>query len=334
MSTKARPTKKKSTKTRSTKKTTTKKKPTTAKKAATAKTKAKKKVKIKRRTGVASSISSKGFHNLVYQEWGEPKDHCDYEDIAPVMCLHGLTRNSRDFDMLAKELSVNRRVICPDTVGRGYSDWLRTHEDYSLPQYNLDVAVVAARTNLLRYDIVGTSLGGLMGIILASMDRSPVRRLVVNDIAPEIPMVALQRLSHYLGENPLLASMDEVEAYIREKYAPIKPMTKANWKAMAKHSSIKTEEGYRLSYDPSIAENYNRYWLLMYFNIWDYWENITCPVLVCRGTESDFLTEALKERMQRELPHVEFIEFEGVGHTPSLNSKAQINPIKEWLDKD
>ena len=313
-----------------TRKKVTKKKVASVKKTTTAKTKP----RIKPRTGVASSISSKGFHNLVYQEWGEPKELGEYEEIPPVMCLHGLTRNSRDFDTLAKDLSADRRVVCPDTVGRGYSDWLREHEDYNLPQYNLDVAVVAARANLLQYDIIGTSLGGLMGIILASMDRSPVRRLVVNDIAPEIPMVALQRLSHYLGENPLFDNLKDVEAYIREKYEPIKPMKKAHWKAMAKHSSFETDEGYRLAYDPSIAENYNRYWLLMYFNIWEYWENITCPVLVLRGTESDFLTEALKERMERELPHVEFIEFEGVGHTPSLNSKKQIDPIREWLDQD
>ena len=288
----------------------------------------------KPRVGVANSISSKGFHNLVYRAWGERKEPGEFEDTVPVMCLHGLTRNSRDFDELAKSLSVDRRVICPDTVGRGHSDWLRAHEDYNIPQYNLDVAVIAARTNLVQYDIVGTSLGGLMGIILASMDRSPIRRLVVNDIAPEIPMVALQRLSHYLGENPLFDTLKETEAYIREKYSPIKPMNNKHWKAMTKHSSFKTEEGYRLAYDPSISENYRRYWLLMYFNIWEYWEKITCPVLVCRGTESDFLTEALMERMERELPHVEFIEFEGVGHTPSLNSKAQINPIQKWLDKD
>jgi len=277
---------------------TTKKKTVSAKKATTVK----RKPQIKPRVGVASSISSKGFHNLVYQEWGDPKELGEYEEIPPVMC---------------KDLSADRRVVCPDTVGRGYSDWLREHEDYNLPQYNLDVAVVAARANLLQYDIIGTSLGGLMGIILASMDRSPVRRLVVNDIAPEIPMVALQRLSHYLGENPLFDNLKEVEAYIREKYEPIKPMKKAQWKAMAKHSSFETDEGYRLAYDPSISENYNRYWLLMYFNIWEYWENITCPVLVLRGTESDFLTEALKERMERELPHVEFLEFEG--------SQAEIN---------
>ncbi len=286
------------------------------------------------RIGVANSISSKGFHKLVYREWGESKKPGIEEASFPVMCIHGLTRNSRDFDELAQRFASSRRVICPDIVGRGHSDWLRTPEDYNLPQYNLDAAVIAAQAECVQYDIIGTSLGGLMGIILASMDRSPIRRLVINDIAPEVPMVALQRLSHYLGENPLFEDLAQVESYIRDKYAPFKPMTNANWEAMAEYSSFKTDQGYRLAYDPAIAENYQRYWLLMYFNVWNYWENITCPVLVCRGTESDFLTEPLMERMQRTLPHAEFIEFKGAGHTPSLNAKEQINPILEWLDKD
>ena len=121
---------------------------------------------------------------------------------------------------------------------------------------------------------------------------------------------------------------------MREKYAPIKPMTNKGWKKMAKHGVMRTNEGYRLAYDPTIAENYRRYWLLMYFNIWEYWESIQCPVLVLRGMESDFLTEALMARMQNTLPQAEFMEFEGVGHTLSLNAKSQINTILEWLDKE
>jgi pimeloyl-ACP methyl ester carboxylesterase len=302
-----------------------------------------KKVKVPKKTvkkvvgpriGVANSISSKGFHKLVYREWGEPKQPNVIEDSIPVMCLHGLTRNSRDFDELAQRFAPTRRVICPDTVGRGHSDWLRAHDDYNLPQYNLDVAVIAAKARAAQYDIIGTSLGGLMGMILASMDRSPIRRLVINDIAPEVPMVALQRLSQYLGENPLFENLQQVEDYIRSKYGSFKPMNNKNWSTMAEHSSFETDEGFRLSYDPAIAENYHRYWLLMHFNVWSFWESITCPVLVCRGTESDFLTESLMERMQRTLPHAEFIEFDGVGHTPTLNSKEQIDPIVKWLNKE
>ena len=282
----------------------------------------------------ADSISSKGFHTIAYRYWNSQLEANSDGIKTPVMCLHGLTRNSRDFDYLAKALSKNRRVICPDTVGRGNSDWLRDHEDYGLSQYNLDVAVVAADSGLDVYDIVGTSLGGLMGMILSGMDRSKIRRLVINDIAPEIPMWALQRLSKYLGENPLFNSLKAVEEYMREKYEPIKPMKNTHWKKMAKHGTMETSEGYRLAYDPSIAENYRRYWMLMYFNIWEFWEKIQCPVLVLRGGESDFLTEGLMNRMRDSLPHAEFLEFEGVGHTLSLNSKKQIKIIQDWLDAD
>ena len=281
-----------------------------------------------------NSISSKGFHTLAFRDWRCQQNVPLDQQKTPVICLHGLTRNSRDFDYLAEALSQDRHVICPDTVGRGNSDWLRSYEDYNLPQYNLDVAVIAASAGIQEYDIVGTSLGGLMGMILAGMDRTKIRRLVINDIAPEIPMWALQRLSKYLGENPLFQTLKEVEAYMRDKYAPIQPMSDKNLRKMAKHGVMQTEEGYRLAYDPTIAENYRRYWLLMYFNVWEYWESIQCPVLVLRGMESDFLTEQLMSRMQSTLPHAEFIEFEGVGHTPSLNAKKQIKPIIDWLDKD
>jgi len=284
----------------------------------------------------ANSISSKGFHTLAYRYWRNQlalSEDLEQEN-TPVVCLHGLTRNCRDFDSLAKTLSKDRTVICPDTAGRGNSDWLRSNEDYSLSQYNLDVAVVAADADLDVYDIVGTSLGGLMGMILSGMDRTKIRRLVINDIAPEIPMHALQRLGKYLGENPLFDSLKSAEKYMREKYEPIKPMQDTHWKKLAKHGTLKTSEGYRLAYDPSIAENYRRYWLLMYFNIWEYWENIQCPVLVLRGAESDFLTDDLVEKMKETLPHAEFLNFKGVGHTLSLNSRKQINIIKDWLDKE
>ena len=281
-----------------------------------------------------NSISSKGFHTLAYRYWSNQLGVEADDTKTSVMCLHGLTRNCRDFDYLAESLSEDRRVICPDTVGRGNSDWLRDHEDYSLSQYNLDVAVVAADSGLDVFDIVGTSLGGLMGMVLAGMDRTKIRRLVINDIAPEIPMWALQRLSKYLGENPLFDNLKDVEEYMQEKYAPIKPMKKKHWRNMAKHGTMKTNEGYRLAYDPTIAENYRRYWLLMYFNIWEFWEQIQCPVLVLRGAESDFLTEGLVNRMQDSLPHAQFMEFDGIGHTLSLNSKKQINIVRDFLDAE
>jgi pimeloyl-ACP methyl ester carboxylesterase len=174
-------------------------------------------------------------------------------------------------------------------------------------------------------------LGGLMGIVLAGVPNSPIRRLVINDIAPEVPMTALQRLAIYLGADRRFPDVAAVEAHLRETLAPFGPMTEADWRRMAETSAVATEGGYRLAYDPGIAHNFRRFWLPIHANLWRYWERISCPVLILRGTESDFLSPLLLERMVRRLPHAEVVEFEGVGHTPTLNAATQIEPLLHWL---
>jgi len=280
------------------------------------------------RQGSFRSISKQGYHTVAYQDWGpiNSKDN--------VFCLHGLTRNSHDFDNLAKVMSKKRRMICPDLIGRGNSEWLDSGDDYQIPQYNLDITVLASKIGCEEFDIIGTSLGGLMGIVMAGMKNTPVRRLIINDIAPEIPFSAFRRLTSYIGQNLLFADIAEVEAHLRDSLAPFGPMTDEDWATMAIYSSHESDGGYRLSYDPSIAKNYKRYWFLVYFNLWKYWNNIKCPVLILRGTESDFLTKPLLKRMKRRLPHADVIEFEGVGHTPTLNASMQIDPIIKWFDEN
>jgi pimeloyl-ACP methyl ester carboxylesterase len=280
------------------------------------------------RTGKVMCINSKSFHHIAYQDWG------DINSPETIFCLHGLTRNSHDFDALAKKLSETRRVICPDTAGRGESDWLPDHEDYQIQQYNMDFSVLAASTGLEKFDIIGTSLGGMMGMVLAAMKNSPVRRLIVNDIAPEVPHSAMARLGSYLHLDPFFNTLDEVEAHLRKTLAPFNPMTDEDWLHLAQTSSRPDEGGYRLAFDPDISNTYGRrYWYLMYFNLWKYWVRIRCPVLILRGKDSDFLTEHLLDRMVRKLPKCSVVEFENTGHTPTLNAPEQIDPIIQWLDK-
>ncbi len=279
------------------------------------------------REGFIRSITRKGYHRIAYRDWG------DEDNPDTVFCLHGLTRNSHDFDVIARRLSKTRRVICPDTVGRGKSEWLDHSYDYQLPQYNLDFTVLASTVGCQRFDLIGTSLGGLMGMTLAGMKNTPVRKLVINDIGPEVPYAALRRLTKYLGADPLFPSLNKLEQHLRSTLAPFAPMTDQDWKRMAATSSIETTEGYRLAFDPAISHNYRRYWYLVYLNLWRYWNRINCPVLILRGVESDFLTPSLLEKMLDRLPHADVIEFEGVGHTPTLNSPEQIEPVKAWLDQ-
>lgn len=281
--------------------------------------------KFELREDTVLSINKKGFHNIYYRDWGK-QTHKD-----TLFCLHGLTRNSHDFDHIAGLLSAKTRVICPDTAGRGKSDWLPSFHDYIIPQYNLDVALIAATIKCEKFDLLGTSLGGMMGMVLAAMQNTPVRRLIINDIAPEVSHEASVRLGRYLHQDPLFTSIDEAEVFFRETLAPFSPMQDADWRELTETSVLEIEGGYRLAYDPAISNSYNRY--RSFFDLWKYWSRITCPVLILRGTESDFLTEGLLGKMMDILPHAELVEFEGVGHTPTLRSPEQIDPILAWLDK-
>jgi len=279
------------------------------------------------RSGSVTCINSKGFHQIAYQDWG------DINNEETLYCVHGLTRNSHDFDALANKLSKNHRVICPDTVGRGHSDWLPDHDDYQIQQYNMDFTVLAAHIGKEPFDFLGTSLGGMMGMVLAAMPNSPIQRLIINDIAPEVPHTAMARLGDYLHLDPYFSSLDEVEARLRETLKPFAPMKDEDWQHLARTSSRKDGKGFRLAFDPDISNTYGRrYWYMMYFNLWKYWVRIQCPVLILRGMDSDFLTESLLDRMLSKLPHADVVEFANTGHTPTLNAAEQINPIQDWLE--
>jgi pimeloyl-ACP methyl ester carboxylesterase len=242
-----------------------------------------------------------------------------------------LTRNARDFDALAASLSATSRVICPDLAGRGDSDWLSDPADYNLLQYNMDTTVLSAKFGYETFDWVGTSLGGLMGMALAGIGNSPIRRLIVNDVAPEVPYSALRRITSYAGESLHFPDLATVELHLRTTLAPFGPMTDADWARMAKNSVLAAEGGFVMHHDPGIMQNFRRYGAFMHFSLWRYWDKIKCPVLILRGKDSDFLTESLLSKMLDRQPQAEAIEFDGVGHTPTLNAAEQIDPIVEWL---
>jgi len=276
----------------------------------------------------ARAINPKGFHQIAYHTWGEN------QAICPVMCVHGLTRHGGDFDPLARVLSKTRRVICPDLVGRGASDWLPDPTDYHLPQYNCDLTTVMAATGCSdQLDWVGTSLGGLCGIVMAGLPNSPIRRLVINDVAPEVPRPALRRVSDYLSHMPRFSDYHRAEMHLREVYSDFGPMTDADWQHMA-HTSfyLGDDQRYAPHFDPDIGVNFRKHWLLFNFKLWTYWQRITCPIFIIRGTASDFLTDSLLGRMLSEQPGTTVVNVDGVGHTPTLNNSGQIDPIVSWLN--
>ncbi len=272
-------------------------------------------------------LSMDGFHRLAYWEWG------DRNAERTVVCVHGLTRQARDFDMLARAL-VRRgcRVICPDLVGRGRSGWLRRPAGYTLLQYGADMNAVLARLEVDEVDWVGNSLGGLVGMILAAQPGTPIRRFVINDIGPLVPGAAMRRLGAYVNAPaPYFPDLAAAEDYFRTTLAPFGRLSAAQWRHVTVHS-LRAEAGggYRLHYDPGIAEAY-RPWRLGSVVMWDVWDRIRCPTLVLRGALSDLLLATTAAEMTRRGPGAELIEFADVGHLPPLMTRDQIGPVTRFL---
>jgi pimeloyl-ACP methyl ester carboxylesterase len=255
----------------------------------------------------------------------------------PVVCVHGLTRNARDFDTLARELvRRGRSVYCPDLAGRGRSDWLRDPMQYHLGQYAADLNNVVSRIGCEQVDWVGTSLGGLVGMTLAAQPGHPIRRLVMNDIGPFIPASALRRLGTYI-DTPLrrFDSVAAAESHFRTTLAPFGDLADAQWRHLTEHSVKPSADrpGVELRHDPAIARTY-RQWQYLNVDLWNTWRRIDCPVLVLRGADSDFLARTTVQRMAESGPRADAVEVQGCGHVPSLTRPDQMAPVLEFLDAD
>ncbi len=270
-------------------------------------------------------LSTHGFHRLHYLEWNGPADK------PTVVCVHGLTRNARDFDTLTAALCTDFRVICPDVAGRGQSDWLTNADDYSLAQYLVDMTALIARLDVERVDWIGTSMGGLIGMRLAAQPGTPIRRLILNDVGPYIAQPAMQRIAEYVGKDPRFADLREAEAYLRRVHAPFGHLSDDQWQHMAEHSTRRLENGgYRLHYDPAIGEIYKKK-PVEALDLWDIWDAIRCPVLVLRGANSDVLTAETAHEMMQRGPKAKVETFADVGHAPALLSADQVGPMWAWL---
>jgi pimeloyl-ACP methyl ester carboxylesterase len=242
-----------------------------------------------------------------------------------------------------------------DVAGRGESEWLKNKSYYTFATYQSDAAAMLARASAparrwfgkpaaARIDWVGTSMGGLIGMLLAARPGSPIRRLVLNDVGPLIPWSALLRMKGYITRGRTFSSMDEVEAYFRDVCASFGPLTDEQWKHLARHGARLAEDGsYELRYDPKIGDGLHGHVdpefplgpdVLRGIDLWSVWAKLEIPTLVLRGAESDVLRPATVEEMKRRKPAVEVVEFAGVGHAPALMSDDQIQVVKEFLLRD
>ena len=271
-------------------------------------------------------LGLKGFHHMAFVEWRDAEG----EGGIPTICVHGLTRNGRDFDGLAKALSKSGPVLCPDVVGRGKSDWLRDSSYYSVPYYAADISSLIARLGVEEVNYVGTSMGGMIGMAIASQPGSPIRRLVLNDIGPLVPKASLERIAGYVGHLQRFDSLKSLEQYLRTIHTPFGPLSDDQWAHMAEYSHRRTEDGgFTLSYDPGIAAPMQG--PINDVVLWPLYDQITCPTLVIRGESSDLLLPETTAEMAARGPRAEIYEVAGCGHAPALMAEDQIARIKAFL---
>lgn len=261
---------------------------------------------------------------LAYVDWGVRKRG------RVVVCAHGITRQGRDFDSLAQSLSSDFQAILIDVAGRGRSGWLADKTAYTFDTYLRHVHGLMDYRGISAMDWVGTSMGGVMGMLLAAEEDSPIKRLVLNDVGPFIPGAALAGIGDYIGANPRFPNLQAACDYLRKVHAGSGDLTEADWSEMTTHSVTREADGgYVLHYDPAIGDPFKQ--AVGDVDLWAVYDQIKCPVLVLRGAESEILTAETAREMTRRGAAAELVEIAGCGHAPALRDEEQIGIVHEWL---
>ncbi len=272
---------------------------------------------------------AKGLHRMAYWEWGDPTNP------RVLVCVHGLSRQGRDFDTLAAAMSGDYRVVCPDVVGRGQSDWLVDPMGYNIPAYVGDMVTLLARLDAETVHWVGTSMGGLIGLGLASLPGSPVRKLVLNDVGPVIEWASLQRIGSYLGQPAHWASEDEAADALLAISAGFGQHTRQQWLALTRPQLKPDGAGFKPHYDPAIAVPFKLITPELAkageAALWAGYDKVRCPTLLIRGAESDLLSEATAQAMTERGPKARLVTLPGVGHAPTLVQSMQVSLVREFL---
>jgi pimeloyl-ACP methyl ester carboxylesterase len=270
--------------------------------------------------------SPAGLHRMAYTEWG------GRDNPRVLICVHGLSRNGRDFDALAGALAGDYRIVCPDVVGRGLSDWLRDPAGYTIAQYVADMLVLIARLDVDAVHWLGTSMGGLIGMVLASLPGTPVERLALNDVGPVLAAESIRRIADYLGKAPKFASLADAESYIRAVSAPFGALSDTQWRELTV-SSVRPAEGggLEMRYDPAIAGTFRSATADGAIDLWPIYDRLRCPTLVLRGARSDLLTPVTAQAMAARGPRAQVVEVPGVGHAPMFLDAAQIGIVRDFL---
>lgn len=287
----------------------------------------------------------KGVHKMAYWEWGSP------DNPRVLLCVHGLSRTGRDFDVLAQALAAHYRVICPDIVGRGASSHLHNPQGYIIPQYVADIFCLLARLQPASLDWIGTSMGGLIGLSVTAALASaqwPIAlgKMVLNDIGPHVEKVGLQRIAQYINKPLSFRSFDEVLRAVQDRWASFGPHSAEQWSQLAAFVFKETPQGWELGYDLDIAipflEQLVKLEDPMYQSaiqaaeayLWQAYQHLPNDVLIVRGQNSDLLSEETAQQMLTSHPKAQLYEVKGVGHAPTLMQPDQVQRVTQFLLKD
>ena len=286
--------------------------------------------------------NASGSHRMAYWQWGDP----DAGHV--IVCAHGLSRQGRDFDVLAQALVAGAgaavRIVCPDVVGRGQSDWLKDPMGYQIPNYAADMLALLAQLKPTTLDWVGTSMGGLIGMVICGQPNLPlpvpVRKLVLNDVGPTIQWQALQRIGQYFGNAPRFASLEQAAQAMRVISTGFGPHTPEQWLALSRHMVKPMDDaqgGVALHYDPAIAVPFRSITQESAAQgeaaLWQLYDNIQAATLLLRGANSDLLSHETALAMTQRGPKARLVEFEGVGHAPTLIAPDQVQAVADFLFK-
>lgn len=278
-----------------------------------------------------------GGHRMAYWQWGAA------DAAHTIVCAHGLSRQGRDFDVLAQALLARSpqplRVVCPDVAGRGQSDWLKDPQGYQLPSYTADMLALLAQLKPATLDWVGTSMGGLIGMAVCAHAQAvgaTVRRLVLNDVGPSIQWEALARIGTYLGKAQTFDSLPQAADAMWAISQSFGPHTPAQWLELSRHMVEATPDGrVALHYDPAIAVPFGAVTQEIAAQgeaqLWQLYDSLTPQTLLLRGANSDLLSPATAQAMTQRGPKARLVEFAGVGHAPTLIAPDQVDTVTSFL---
>jgi len=278
-------------------------------------------------------LDGRGLHRMAYWQW----ERTDGASDRVLVCVHGVSRQGRDFDILARAMQDGWRVVCPDVVGRGESDRLADPAAYLLPTYVADMVTLLARLDAKTVHWLGTSMGGLIGIAMAALPGSPISRLVLNDVGPAIDPAGIARIAAYLGLPLTWASEDEAADYLQSISPGFGPHSREQWMALTRPMLRREGDRIRLHYDPAIGVPLRAMTPAAASAgeaaLWGAYDAIRCPTLVLRGADSDVLAPATAAAMAARGPKARVHEFAGVGHAPTIVAADQVAVVREFLQE-